>query len=389
MTDDISRRRFLGRGAVAAAGLGGMASLLSACGIEGAASKAQAQLAAAAQTVNHPKVPIGKWTFANWPLYIDEDTVKDFDRKFGGTCRYVEEINENADFFGKVRQQLARGTPIGRDIVVLTDYMAGRWVRSGYCTPIDRRNVPNAKNLVNNLQSIAWDPQRNYSLPWQSGAIGLGYDIKQTKREITSIKELFSPEWKGRVTMLNEQYDTAGTTLLMQGKDPTNATIDEQVEAIELVGRANDEGQFRRFTGNDYTTDLTKGNVAIALAYSGDLVQLRADNPNLRFSYPDEGAMLFTDNMLLPEGVQHPYAAETMMNYVYDPEVAARICAYVNYISPVEGIQEILAKTDPEIASNDLIFPTDAIRRKFHAYPALTPSEEQTANEAMAKVTGG
>jgi spermidine/putrescine transport system substrate-binding protein len=363
-----TRRRFLGRGAAAALVASGLSAALSACGIEGAGQKAQAQLAAAAERVNHPKVPIGTWTFANWPLYIDEDTVKDFDRKFGGHCRYVEEINENGDFFGKVRQQLSRGTPIGRDIVVLTDYMAGRWVRSGYCTPIDKRNVPNGKNLVDNLKSIAWDPQRDYSLPWQSGAIGLGYDIKQTGREIRSAKELFNPEWKGRVTMLNEQYDSAGTTLIMQGKDPTKATIDDQLEAIETISKANDAGQFRRFTGNDYTTDLTKGNVAIALAYSGDLVQLRADNPNLRFSYPEEGAMLFTDNMLEPERLAHHY---------------------VNYISPVGGIREILERTSPEVASNDLIFPTDEIRRSFHAYPALTPTEEQRANEAMAKVTGG
>lgn len=376
----MNRRGFVGTS---------LAALLSGCGIEGTASKTLASLQKEAAGVHHAKVPIGDWTFSNWPLYIDKSVLKTFDKRYGGHVKYVEEINDNSEFFGKVRQQLQRARPIGRDIVTLTDYMTAKWVRSGYVTPIDYKNVPNAKNLVTNLRSVPYDPKRQFSLPWQSGAIGLGYDIRQTGGELKSIAALFDPKYKGRVTMLSEQYDSAGTVLLGMGKDPTKATVDDQLSAIEKIKKANDAGQFRRFTGNDYTTDLTKGNIAIALAYSGDLVQLQSDNPNLRFAYPEEGAMLFTDNMMLPLKVQHPYAAETMMNYVYEPEVAAKICAYVNYISPVGGIQELVEKIDPDIAKNDLIFPSEETRKLFRAYPAFTPAEEQRLTEAMAEVAGG
>ena len=188
--------------------------------------------------------------------------------------------------------------------------------------------------------------------------------------------------------MLAEPYDAANTVLLGEGIDASKATIDQILGAIEKIDKANRDGQFRRFTGNDYTTDLAKGNVWLSLAYSGDLIQLQSDNPDLRFTYPDEGAMLFTDNMMMPAKVEHPYAAETMMNYVYEPEVAALICAYVNYISPVKGVRDILAKTDPELAENELIFPPDEVAKKLQPYPALSTADERAMQEAMAQVTG-
>ncbi|HYM57241.1 MAG TPA: spermidine/putrescine ABC transporter substrate-binding protein [Solirubrobacteraceae bacterium] len=384
----LSRRRFLGRAGSTGLALSSVSAVLAACGgVEGEAERSKKSKPKAA-AVNHPKTAIADWTFANWPLYIDKKVIKDFDKQFGGKCKYVEEINDNNEFFGKVRQQLQAKQSIGRDIVTLTDYMAQRWVRLGYCEPLDKKNIPNAKNLVENLQTINYDPKREFTLPWQSGAIGLGYNPKKTGREITSVKDLFDPKFRGRVTMFSEPYDSANTVLLGDGVNASEATIDQILGAIEKIDKANKEGQFRRFTGNDYTTDLAKGNIWIALAYSGDLVQLQTDNPELRFSYPDEGAMLFTDNMMLPAKVEHPYAAEAMMNYVYDPQVAATIAAYVNYIPPVVGVQDILAKDDPKLAENPLIFPSDEVRAKLHPYPALSPKDDQTMQLAMAKVTG-
>ena len=225
-------------------------------------------------------------------------------------------------------------------------------------------------------------------MPWQSGAVGLGYNPKKTGRELNSINDLFDPAFKGRVTMLSEPYDSAGSTLLGMGIDPTTAKIDQILTAIEKIQKAADAGQFRRFTGNDYSTDLTKGNIWVALAYSGDIVQLQSDNPDLKFVYPDEGAMFFTDNMMIPAKAEHVYAAETMMNFVYEPEIAAKLAIYVNYLSPVKGVQEIVEKTDPDIANNPLIFPPDEIRAKLHPYPALSDTDERTMKEAMAKVTG-
>src|SRR4051795_2680388 len=352
----LSRRRFLGRAGGAAFAATGLSTLLAACGgVEGTEQKAADQKKPAA-AVNHPKETIGDWTFSNWPLYMDKKLLKAFDKKYGGKVKYLEDINDNYEFFGKVRQQLENGQPIGRDIVVLTDYMASRWIRNNYSEPIDKKNVPNAKNLVENLANINYDPERKYTLPYQSGATGIGYNIKKTGGELKSVKDLFDPKFKGRVTMLSEPYDSASTVLLGDGVDCSKATLDQLLGAIEKIDTANKAGQFRRFTGNDYTTDLAKGNVWVAMAYSGDLIQLQSDNPDLRFAYPEEGSMLFTDNMMMPAKVEHPYAAETMMNYVYEPKVAAIICAYVNYISPVEGVKEILAETDPKLAENDLIF---------------------------------
>jgi spermidine/putrescine transport system substrate-binding protein len=384
----LSRRGFIGRAGSSGLALTGLASVLAACGgVQGEAEKASKSKPQAA-AVSHPKTTIGNWTFANWPLYIDKKVIKDFNKKFGGKCKYVEEINDNFEFFGKVRQQLQSKQPIGRDIVTLTDYMAARWVRLGYCEPIDKKNVPNFSNLVDNLKTINYDPKREFTLPWQSGAIGIGYNPKKTGRELKSVKDLFDPKFKGKVTMLSEPYDSASAVLLSDGVDASKATIDQLLGAIEKIDKANQKGQFRKFTGNDYAAPLAKGDIWVALAYSGDLVQLQSDNPDLRFAYPEEGSPLFTDNMMMPKKLEHAYAAETMMNYVYEPEVAAKIAEYVNYISPVKGVKEILLKKSPKLANNPLIFPPEDIAAKLHPYPSLSPKDEQTMQQAMAKVTG-
>ncbi len=381
-----SRRAFLGRAGSAGLALSGLSAVLAACGGVSGESTKGVNLNA---TANHPKVAVGELDFSNWPLYIDKKVLPQWDKLTGGSVKYVEDINDNNEFFGKVRQQLVQKKPIGRDLVALTDYMAARWVRDGYTQPIDKRNIPNGvKNLQPTLRSVKWDPKRNYSLPWQSGATGIGYNIKETGGDIKSLDAFFDPKFKDKVTMLTEPYDSASLTLLTMGIDPTNATIDQILQGIAKISKYNDKGQFRRFTGNDYSTDLTKGNIAIAMAYSGDLVQLAADNPNLRFVYPEQGAMLFTDNMMIPSKAAHPYAAETMMNFVYEPQVAAKITKAVSYISPVVGAREVLAKSDPAIANSPLVFPSDAIRKRLHPYPTLTPAEERQMQAAMAKVTG-
>src|SRR3954464_5496172 len=381
----LSRRGFIGRAGSTGLALSSLSAVLAACGgVKGEADKASSSKTKAA-SADHPKTPIGNWTFSNWPLYIDKKVLKPFDQRYGGHVKYVEEINDNFEFFGKVRQQLQAKQPIGRDIVTLTDYMAARWVRLNYVEPIDKKNVPNAANLADNLKTINYDPKREFTLPWQSGAIGLGYDPRKTGRELKSVKDLFDPKFKGKVTMLSEPYDSANTVLLGDGVDASKANIDQILGAIEKIDTANKAGQFRKFTGNDYTQPLAKGDIWVALAYSGDLVQLQSDNPHLKFAYPEEGAMLFTDNMMMPAKVAHPYAAETMMNYVYDPQVAAKLAQAIYYISPVEGAEQIIQKSDPKLASTPLLFPSAEIRKRFHPYPTLSPADERAMEERMAK----
>jgi spermidine/putrescine transport system substrate-binding protein len=383
VADPITRRRFLGR-----AGSLALASSLAGCGIEGTIERAQ-QAATPVATVHHPKVPIGNWTFSNWPLYIDKKVLKTFDKRYGGHVKYVEDINDNDEFYGKVRQQLQASKPIGRDIVTLTDYMATKWVRNHYVEALDKRNMPNVvNNMVEAQRHAPFDPKREFTVPWQSGAVGLGYNPKNTGRELHSINDLFDPAFKGRVTMLSEPYDSACSVLLGMGIDPTHAKIDQILQAIDKISKANDAGQFRRFTGNDYSTDLTKGNVWVALAYSGDLVQLQSDNPDLKFAYPDEGAMFFTDNMMIPAHSENIFAAETFMNFAYEPDIAAKIALYVNYLSPVKGVKALVEKEDPKLANNPLVFPSDEILAKLHPYPALSENDERQMKEAMAQVTG-
>ena len=336
--------------------------------------------------------PSGELVWSNWPLYIDpgkQGTLAEFEVDTGVSVKYVEDINDNSEFFAKVRQQLEQGEPTGRDLVALTDWMAARWIRLGYLEPIDKRNTPNVQaNLIEGLRSPVFDKDRTYTAPWQSGITGIGYNRKVVG-ELKSMAQIFDPEYKGKVTFLADARDTTSLVMLMDGVKPEEATIDDVMAAIDKVDEANTAGQVRRFTGNDYTTDLTKGNVVIAMAYAADLIQLKADNPDLDFAVPDEGAVRWSDNMMIPAKAEHPYGAEVWMNYVYEREVAAKITAYVGSISPVEGIQDIVAKTAPEIAENPLVFPDAETQARLSGYPNLSSADERQMNERFAQVTGG
>ena len=380
----LSRRQVLRRLGAAGLTMSSAGTFLAACG----GVKGTDKGAPEAKTATHAKTKISQLNFSNWPLYIDKKVLKNFEAKYGGNVKYVEEINDNEEFFGKVRQQLQQGRSLGRDLVVLTDWMASRWVRAGWVEPKDKKNIPNEKNLQPNLQHPKFDPQRSYTLPWQSGMTAIGYNPKKTGRKLNSINDLFDPKFKGKVSFLTDPRDSAGLVAIGMGKKMDSVTLDDMMTAIDKIDQANKKGQIRRFTGNDYTTDLAKGNLWVSIAYSGDLFQLKADNPSLEFVIPEEGAILWTDNMMMPQKPPHPYAAETMMNYVYDPQVAAKIAAYVDYVTPVKGTQEVLQKTDPKLAKNPLIFPSDATRAKLQGYPALSPSDENKMVQAMQKVTG-
>src|SRR5436305_6172875 len=276
----VSRRQLIRRLGAAGLTMSSAGTLLAACGGVKGTNKSGPQRTSA----THPKVAIKQLNFSNWPLYIDKSVLKDFEKKYpGSNVKYTEEINDNEEFFGKVRQQLQAGDSLGRDLVVLTDWMASRWVRAGWVVPKDKRNIPNEKNLVSNLLHPKWDPNRDFSLPWQSGMTALGYNPQKTGRKIHSLADLFDPKFKGKVTMLSDPHDSAGLMVLLSGKRTEDATIDDVLAGIAKIDQANKKGQVRRFTGNDYTTDLAKGNVWLSMAYSGDIFQLRKDNPNLQF----------------------------------------------------------------------------------------------------------
>src|SRR3954453_3455667 len=343
------------------------------------------------KTPSHPKVAIKELDFSNWPYYMDpkRNVLKEYEKAHPGShVKYTEEINDLDEFFGKVRQQLQRGESLNRDIVVLTDWMAARWVKAGWVEPKDKRNIPNEKNLQPNLQHPKFDPDRSYTLPWQSGMTAIGYNPKKTGRKLNSIGDLFDPKFKGKVSMLTDPRDSAGLVAIGMGKKMDSVTLDDMMTAIDKIDQANKKGQIRRFTGNDYTTDLAQGNVWVSVAYSGDISGLLPDNPDLKFVIPEEGAILWTDNMMMPQKPPHPYAAETMMNFAYQPEVAAKIIEAYTYVTPVKGTQELLRQQGSKLADDPLVFPSDADRAKLQGYPNLSPADEAKMTAAMEKVTG-
>ena len=382
----LSRRQVLHRLGAAGLTLSSAGTFLAACGGVKGTDKGTPK----PEKATHAKTKITELNFSNWDAYIDKPpvTLRNFEKKFGGKVKYVEDINDNEEFFGKVRQQLQQGRSLDRDLVVLTDWMAARWVRAGWVEPKDKKNIPNEKNLQPGLAHPKFDPQRSYTLPWQSGMTAIGYNRKKTGRDLNSVKDLFDPKFKGKVSFLTDPRDSAGLVAIGDGKKMNDVTLDDMLGAVDKIDEANKKGQIRSFTGNNYVGDLTKGNLWVSIAYSGDLPQLALDNPELRFVIPEEGGILWTDNMMMPQKPPHPYAAETMMNYMYDPKVAAKLTAYIQYVSPVVGVKEELQKTDPKIAGSALVFPSDKDRAKLQGYPQLSPEDENKMVQAMQKVVG-
>ena len=387
LRDPLTRRRLMKRGAAGALSLSAL-SYLAACGTRtgGVAESGDGD----SDMIEKAKIS-DTLTFSNWPLYIEEDrgTLKEFQKEYGTEVKYVEEINDNTEFFGKVRQQYERGDSGGRDIHVVTDWMAARMIRLGYVQRFDPAAIITAQqNLIDRLRTPPFDPGRDYSMPWQSGFGGIIYRKDKVKREPKSVDDLFDPDYKGKVTMLTEMRDTVGVVAAGMGFDPETASKDEFLEAIARIGEASDSGQIRGFTGNEYTKDITKGDSWVIIGWSGDAVQLEADNPNIKFISPETGVHLWTDNMQIPVGAPNAYTAEKMIDFVYRPEVQADIAEYVNYICPVEGVQEILAKRAPELANNQLIFPDDETLSNAFIFRQLKPDEERELDEAFQKVIG-
>jgi spermidine/putrescine transport system substrate-binding protein len=387
LRDPLTRRRLIQRGAAGALSLSAL-SYLAACGTRtgGVAESSDGD----SDMIEKAKISDSLW-FSNWPLYIEEDrgTLKEFQKEYGTEVKYVEEINDNTEFFGKVRQQYERGDSGGRDIHVVTDWMAARMIRLGYVQRFDPAAIITAQqNLIDRLRTPPFDPGRDYSMPWQSGFGGIIYRKDKVKREPKSVDDLFDPDYKGKVTMLTEMRDTVGVVAAGMGFDPETASKDEFLEAIARIGEASDSGQIRGFTGNEYTKDITKGDSWVIIGWSGDAVQLEADNENIKFISPETGVHLWTDNMQIPVGAPDAYTAEKFIDFVYRPEVQADIAEYVNYICPVEGVQEILAERSPELANNQLIFPDDETLEKAFIFRQLKPDEEREIDEAFQKVIG-
>src|SRR6476659_2087752 len=374
----VSRRTLM----IGAAGVG--VTALAACGSKGkspttggttATAKAAQDLSATEKLVN----------WSNWPEYIDvsEDgktrpTLDAFTKKMGIKVNYTEDYNDNDEFYAKVRPLLEATSDTGRDVWCSTDWMVARLIRNGYVQKLDMANIPNHVYLQDSLKQVTFDPGRQYSLPWQSGFAGIAYNPKATGgKKVESVDQLLTdPSLKGKVTLLTEMRDTVGLVLMAMGKKIESFTDADFDAAMAELQKAKDAGQIKGFTGNDYTKPLASGDTAACFAWTGDVVQLRADNPSLGYTLPQTGCTLWSDNFVIPALAKHKKHAERLINYYYDPKVMAQVVEYVNYISVVKGAQAILAKQDPSVSSNELIFPSAETLSRAHVFRGITAEEE-------------
>ena len=369
----LSRRQFLGR-TVAATGCVGFGNALLAC------AKKDGSAVATDSTKTATKLT-GTVKISNWPIYIDDKTVAEFEAATGIKTVYTEDVNGNNEYFAKIYEPLKRGQSIDRDLVVFTDWMVARLIKLGFVQPIPEAQFPNKANLLDELKTVSFDPGRSYSIPWVSGMVGIGYNPKRTGRDITSVSDLFDPKFKGQVTMVTEMRDTLGLILLGEGKDPAKFTIDDAKAACAKIKKYSANGHIRRFTGIEYAGELASGNIMLCVAWSGDLQGLAADNPELRWIAPKEGAMIYTDNMVVPKTSQHPDLAAAFMNYCYEPAHSAQIVAAAPYLSPVKGAAAELAKIHPDLAASPLLNPPPDVRARLHTFMALDgrgrPADQQ------------
>ncbi|MEW2317354.1 polyamine ABC transporter substrate-binding protein [Streptomyces bauhiniae] len=387
----LTRRSLLRASAGGVLTAGGLGAL-SACGIP-AAGRTPGGTSADDRSAREKTV-----NFSNWTEYIDVDdsgkrhpTLAAFQKKTGISVRYTEDINDNNEFFGKIKPQLAAGQETGRDLIVLTDWLAARLIRLGWVQKLDAAHLPHAfANLSPQFRTPDWDPGRAYSYPWQGISTVIAYNKKALDGiEVRSVSDLLdNPKLKGRVGFLSEMRDSVGMTLLDMGKDPADFTDDDYDAAIARLQKGVDKGQIRRFTGNDYTADLAKGDFAACVAWAGDVVQLKADSPDVDFIIPDSGYVTSTDNMLIPNKARHKTNAERLIDFFYEPEQAAALAAYINYVTPVENVKPWLAKIDRDAADNPLIVPDKAMQAKSHAFRSLSQKEETAYEEKFAKLTG-
>ena len=385
MTDVLTRQELLRRAAAGGA-LFTVPGLLAACG--GSSSKS------ASSSTSHTLAKTLR--FGNWPLYIDVNektkshpSLTQFQKKTGVHVQYTEDINDNATYFGKIQGPLSRGQSIDRDIIVMTDNSRypSLLIKKGWDEKLDKSAIPNIKNLVPALDHPNWDPNRDYSLPWQSGLTGIAYNDKLTDPVLTVPDLLENPKLKGKVTLLEGIGDTMPLIMAANGDDPTKVTDASWDRAIKVVKKAVDSGQIRQFTGNDYSGPLAKGDLKACFAWSGDVVQLQADNKHLHWNLPKEGGGIWTDNMLIPKG-GNVYTASVYMNYAYDPHIAALIEDYVNYICPVQGAKQELEKLDPGVANNTLIFPTTAMLDNARNIDSAALNNEKYITEWQNLISG-
>ena len=393
MTELAGGRGLSRRGLLRGAGFGALAlgspALLDACGTKGAKVSAGSCVSKDLSSTQKSLV------FSNWIGYIDPikkagSTLSTFEQQTGIKVDYRNgDVNDNEQFFAKVSPQLQDCKSTGRDIFVVTDYMAARMVDLGWIQKLDHSKLPNVDaNLISSLKSPDWDPHRDYSVPWQSGMTGICYNSELTD-PVTSFKDLLTrPDLKGKIELLTEMRDTMLFMLLLEGSDPNKFTDAEFASAIKSLQGFVDNGQVRRFAGNDYVDDMKSGDIVACEAWSGDVINLLGGG-KYKWVPPDEGFAIWTDNMLVPNKADHETNAEALMNFYYDPVNAAKLAAWNYYFCPVQGAQQKIGQFDKSAVNSQFIFPSEQTLQHGHAFMTLTQKQEQDYQAQFNGVMGG
>ena len=369
----ITRRRFLGRGAATAAVLALGPTFLAAC----------------ASKTAPPEQVSSALRISSWPFYMVDGFIAEFQNKTGITVDYREDFNDNEEWFAEVKEPLSRKQDIGCDLVVPTSFMVGRLHSLGWLNDFNAANIPNLKNMRPDLLGTAVDPDRKFSAPYMCGLVGLAYNKAATVRDIKTMEDVWDPAFRGKVSLLTDTQDGLGMIMLSQGHSPENPTTETVRKAVDLVKEQKEKGQVRKFTGNNYTSELAAGKIVVAQAYSGDVAQLQADNPDLRFVIPQSGGTTFIDAMVIPYTTEHQNWAETWINYVYDRAHYAKLIAHTNYVPVLSNMTDELNKIDPKLGSNPLVNPPQAVLDNVKSWPTLSDQQTQEFNKLYAAVTGG
>ena len=333
--------------------------------------------------------------WSNWPLSVDTKddgtipSLVEFEKRTGIHTEYLAEINSNDEWFAKVQPLMSSGQGIEASVISPTDWMGGRFIEKGWAEKLDKSTLKNSGNLQPAFAAPAFDRDRAYSMAWQGWLVGIAVNTEVTGRDVKSIEDLLTAsDLKGKVSLLTELRDTTGMLMLARGKDIGNFTDDDFAGAIEDLEKAKAGGQLRRFTGNDYASDLAKGNIGACLAWAGDVVQLSKDNPAIKFFVPDSGSTLAEDTLMIPAHAPNPDGAHQLIDFYYEPEIAAQVAAYVNAVCPVKGAQEAMLEVDPELAENELIFPSGETMQRLHSYMSLNADQTQKYQSSFEKALG-
>ncbi|MEV7965343.1 spermidine/putrescine ABC transporter substrate-binding protein [Sphaerisporangium sp. NPDC088356] len=393
------------RDAFRVAGLSAAALGLAACGVQG--KKVAPPKASAAAGYWADKKKNGTVRFANWPLYIDKEgkrypSLEKFTKDTGIKVTYQEAIQDNSTWFGKIQPQLAAGQDIGYDVMVMTNgIQLGRAIALGYLVPLDHSKLPNfAANAGAKYKNPSYDPNNTYTVPWQSGLTGIAYNPKYVDGDITSIKELWNPKYKGKVGMFLDSQEIANFGMFLLGIDPDKSVQADWEKAAQKLQEQRDAGIVRKYYENDYVDALVRGDIWICMAWSGDIYQQVAEGQNLKFVVPDEGGNIWTDNMCIPKSAQNPVDALALMDYVYQPDIAAALAKYITYITPVPSTQQLIkAEADKAtgdekkslelMATSPLIYPSESDMARLRSYKTLTSAEEKVFEGIFQPITQG